>query len=75
MFCDFFDFLSLKNDVNVASKSNKQKTLRKKLFIVAILKVTDENSRIQSRIWSRLDRTMIFSCNCIATCVRVVELP
>ena len=32
-----YDFLSLKNDVNVASKSNKQKNL------VAILKVSDEN--------------------------------
>ncbi len=27
LFCDFYDFSSLKNDVNVASKSNKQKTL------------------------------------------------
>jgi hypothetical protein len=27
LFCDSFDFLSLKNDVNVASKSNKQKKL------------------------------------------------
>jgi hypothetical protein len=25
LFCDIFDFLSLKNDENVASKSNKQK--------------------------------------------------
>jgi hypothetical protein len=41
------DFLSLKNNVNVASKSNK----KKKIF-VDILKVTDEKSktRIRSRI-------------------------
>ncbi len=32
-----YDNLSLKNDVNVASKSNKQKN-----FFVAVLKVTDE---------------------------------
>jgi hypothetical protein len=37
-------FLSLKNDVNVPSKSSKQKH-----FVVAVLKVTDENSRIWSR--------------------------
>jgi hypothetical protein len=40
----------LKNDVNVTSKSNKQKTWRKKLFFVDVLKVTDENSRIRIRI-------------------------
>jgi hypothetical protein len=33
----FFYFLSLKNDVNVPSKSNKQKTL----FFVGLLKVSD----------------------------------
>jgi hypothetical protein len=38
-----FDFLSLKNDVNVPSKSNKQK----KLCFAVILKVNDENSRIR----------------------------
>jgi hypothetical protein len=47
-----FDFLSLKNDVNVRSKSNKQKNLGKKnLFFVGVftvLKVNDENSRIGS---------------------------
>jgi hypothetical protein len=37
----------LKSDVNVASKSIKQKTLEKNLFLVAILKVTDESSSIQ----------------------------
>jgi hypothetical protein len=30
-FVTLFDFLSLKNDVNVASKSNKQKKLCKKI--------------------------------------------
>jgi hypothetical protein len=34
----FYDFLSLKNDVTVASTSNTQK----KNFLVAIMKVTDE---------------------------------
>ncbi len=38
--CDFF--LSLKNDVNVPSKSNNEKNLN-------VLNVTDENSRIQTR--------------------------
>jgi hypothetical protein len=40
------DFLSLKNDVNVASKSKKQK----KWFLVAIFKATNENSRFRNRI-------------------------
>jgi hypothetical protein len=39
------DFLSLKNDANVALKNTK----RKKIFLVAVLKVTDENSRIRIR--------------------------
>jgi hypothetical protein len=39
---------SLKNDVNVHSKSNKQK--KKKLVFAGILKVRDENSRIRIRI-------------------------
>jgi len=50
--CDFlwllFGFLSLKNDVNVTLKSNKQNNLEKKIP-VAVLKVTDENSRIRIR--------------------------
>ncbi len=29
-----YDFLSLKNDVNVASKSNKQKTEKKNIFLL-----------------------------------------
>jgi hypothetical protein len=37
------DFLSLKNEVNVPSKSNKQK----KLCFAGMLKVYDENSRIR----------------------------
>ncbi len=44
-----FDFLSLKNDVNVPSKSNKQKIKTKNLFFVGILKANDENSRIRIR--------------------------
>ncbi len=39
-----YDFLSLKDDANVPSKSNKQK-----IFFVGVL-VTDEKNRIQSRI-------------------------
>jgi hypothetical protein len=47
-FVTLFDFLSLKNDVNVASKSNKQKKLwRKIIFFADILKVNDENIRIR----------------------------
>ncbi len=45
-----YDFLSLRNDVNVASKSNQQKII---FSCQAILKVTDENSRIWSRIRMR----------------------
>jgi hypothetical protein len=51
----FYDFLSLKNDVTVASNSNKQKRLCKKIIIfIAILKVTDENSMFQSCIRIRM---------------------
>jgi hypothetical protein len=32
LFCYFLDFLSLKNDLNVASKSNKQEKFLKKVF-------------------------------------------
>jgi hypothetical protein len=45
-----FDFLSLKNDVKVPSKSNKQKKPFFKLVFFGILKVNDENSRIRIRI-------------------------
>jgi hypothetical protein len=40
--------LSLKNDVNVASKSNKQKNV-KKIILVGILKVADEKTRSVSQ--------------------------
>ncbi len=47
------DFLSKKNDVNGPSKSNKQKNLELK-FLVGVLKVKDENSKIRIRIhWSK----------------------
>jgi hypothetical protein len=36
--------------VNVATKSSKQKKLRKKIIVVAILKVTNKNIRIRCRI-------------------------
>jgi hypothetical protein len=39
----------LKNDVNVPSKSNKQKNFLKILVFVGVLKVNDENSRIWIR--------------------------
>jgi hypothetical protein len=51
----YFGLLSLKNDVNVPSKSNKKKTLKKISFLLASWKVNDENSkiRIQSEAWIR----------------------
>ncbi len=49
-FVTLFDFLSLKNYVNVPSKSNKQKNFYKNQFFVDILKVNDKNSRIRIRI-------------------------
>ncbi len=54
-----FDFLSLKDDVNVPSKKNKGlpvsiKTWRKKLsFCWNPLKITDEKSMIRSRVSQR----------------------
>ncbi len=44
-----FGLLSLKNDVNVGSKSKQQNHLEQEIIFVAILKVTDENSRIRIR--------------------------
>ncbi len=44
-FVTLFDFLSLKTDVNVASKSSKQKNL----VFAGILMVNDKNSRIRSQ--------------------------
>ncbi len=56
-FVTLYDFLSLKNDVNVPSKSNKHKNSEKKIY-VDILKITDENGRIRIRIriwiWIRI---------------------
>jgi hypothetical protein len=52
--CLLVDFLSLKNYVNVPSKSKKQKFFYKNFFFVGILKVNDENSRIRIRIWIRI---------------------
>jgi hypothetical protein len=46
----------LKNDVNVPSKSKKQKNFKNNKFFVGILKVNGENSRIwihQSEAWIR----------------------
>ncbi len=48
--CLLNDCSALKNDVNVPSNSNKQKNTTKKLFFVGVLKVTDEKTRILSRI-------------------------
>ncbi len=45
-----FDLLSLKNDVNAPSKSNMQENFFINLFVVGVLKVNDENSRIPIRI-------------------------
>jgi hypothetical protein len=38
------NILSLKTDVNVPSKSNKQKKVEKELMFVGILKATDEEA-------------------------------
>ncbi len=45
-----FDFISMKNDVDVPSKSNKQKIIFKSYFFGGVLKVNDKNSRIRIRI-------------------------
>ncbi len=50
-----YDFLSLKNDVNVTSKSNKQK----KIISVTILKGTEENTPIRIRIRGKDPRIRI----------------
>jgi hypothetical protein len=47
-------FYHLKNYANVPSKNNKQKTKKKNIFCVGILKVTDEKSRI--RIGTKMSR-------------------
>jgi hypothetical protein len=48
--CLLYDFLSLKNYVNIPSKSNKQRILERNLFLLASWKPPDENSRIRIRI-------------------------
>jgi hypothetical protein len=53
-FVTFFYFLSLKNDVNVPSKSNKQKNFEQNSFFVDVLTVNDENRRIRIRIQIRI---------------------
>ncbi len=53
-FCLLFYFLSLKNDVNVPSKTNKQKIFFLNYFFVGVLKVNDDNSRIRIRIRIRI---------------------
>ena len=42
-----FDFLSFKNYLNVASKSNNHKNFDKNRFFACILNVNDERSRIR----------------------------
>jgi hypothetical protein len=40
--------------INVSSKSNKAEKIRKNLLFIGVLKVKDENIRIQTRIqWSK----------------------
>jgi hypothetical protein len=43
----FFDYLSLKTDVNVPSKSNKQKYFEKTQIFCCILSGTDDKNRIK----------------------------
>ncbi len=57
-----FDILSLKNDVNVPSKSNKQKKCKKLVFYWH-LKLNDENSRIRIRIRIRIRTKMLWIRN------------
>jgi hypothetical protein len=46
-FATLFVCFSLKNDVNVCSKSNKEKNGNKILVFAGILKVNDEHRRIR----------------------------
>ncbi len=80
-----FDFLSLKNDLNVPSTINKQQKIekisfcwdvRKKLVFVGILKVNDENSRIRihcSEAWIRRSGS-VPNFHDSATLLRIMEL-
>ncbi len=55
-----FDFIYLKDDVSVPSKSNKQKNFFLNWFFVGIFRVTDENGRIRihfSEAWIRGSRS------------------
>ncbi len=47
----FFDFLSLKNDVMYLQKIISRKTFFKNWFFVAVLKVSDDYSRIWIRLY------------------------
>jgi hypothetical protein len=49
-FVFFYDFFSLKYDVNVSKVISKQQKTIKKIFFVGVLKVIDERSKIPSRI-------------------------
>ncbi len=49
-----YKFLSLKNDVNVPSKKEKKILRKNNLFLVDIVKATEEKSRIRSRIQIRI---------------------
>jgi hypothetical protein len=53
-------FFSLKADVKVPSKSNKQKNFETNLIFVDILKATDEKSRI--RILNRIRNSVVRPC-------------
>jgi hypothetical protein len=64
-----FDFLSLKNDVNAPSKSNKQNNFLNKI----VLKVNDENSRIRipsKMSWIRNTAENVFPFIFSIVCVR-----
>ncbi len=68
-----YAFLSLKKDVNVASKSNKQKNFKYK-FLVAIFKVTDENSRMGIRIRTHESEVWIPGSGSVPKCHRSATL-
>jgi hypothetical protein len=52
----------VKNYVNVPSKSKKQKIIERKFFVVEVLKVTDENSRI----WIRIHYSEVWICDTVS---------
>ncbi len=57
-----FDFLFLKNDVNVPSKSIKQKNFFLNQFFVGLLKVNDENRWIRIRTRTRIHQSEAWIC-------------